>query len=149
MSDTETLSNERKCLDCGAPLGAGREDRKYCDDSCKTNYNNRIRREKNKLKNTSVPAEPGPGELSVPDYIKRIQDIQLKNREILKTLCDDDKPGRIRLRDLIGKGFNLKFFTSETEPTGTGNIYRFCFEYGYRENEDGSVIIICRPREVN
>jgi hypothetical protein len=142
---------QRKCRDCGAELGPGREDRQYCDDGCRTNYNNRVRRERQKavLDNAPVPEpETFRPELSVPEYITRIQDIILKNRKILESLCNEDKPGRIRLRDLIGKGFNTKFFTSETEPTGTGNIYRFCFEYGYREDEDGVVVIICRKREV-
>ncbi|WP_186292679.1 hypothetical protein [Mucilaginibacter corticis] len=87
-------------------------------------------------------------ELSVPDYISRIQEIILRNRELLKELCDEDTAGRIRLRRLEGRGFNTKFFTSEAEPTGSGNVYRFCFEYGYRMTDDEMVIVICREREI-
>lgn len=47
--ETETLIvAERTCKDCGAPLGAGRDDRVYCDDACKTNFNNRKKRERRK-----------------------------------------------------------------------------------------------------
>jgi hypothetical protein len=152
MIDNDTAQKEiRKCRDCGTELGPGREDRQYCDDGCRTNYNNRVRRERQKSQKViaiDAPPEVEKTELSIPDYITRIQDIVLKNRKILETLCDEKKPGRIRMRDLIGKGFNTKFFTSEAEPTGAGNIYRFCFEYGYREDEDGGVVIICRKREV-
>jgi len=135
---------ERKCKDCGTPLGPGREDRQYCDSNCKTNFNNRRR------KGNQKPAddEPEAQQLSIPDYITRIQEIQLNNRRILEGLCSEDKAGSIRMRDLVGKGFNPKFFTSEAEPTGSGNVYRFCFEYGYRLEESGFAVIVCRKREV-
>jgi uncharacterized Zn finger protein (UPF0148 family) len=47
--ETETLTvAERTCKDCGTPLGAGRDDRMYCDEACKTNFNNRKKRETEK-----------------------------------------------------------------------------------------------------
>ena len=137
---------ERVCKDCGAALGAGREDRQYCDDGCRTNFNNRKRRETQKA--VSPELEIVVESLTVPEYITRIKDILLENRAIMESLCDEEKPRRMRFRDLIGKGFNAKYFTSETEPTGTGNVYRFCFEYGYRRDDEGMVVIICRKREV-
>lgn len=33
---------DRSCLDCGKAL-VGRADKKFCDDSCRNNYNNRIK----------------------------------------------------------------------------------------------------------
>lgn len=143
--ETDTLTvAERKCKDCGTILGPGREDRQYCDSACKTNYNNRRRRENQK----PADAQPEAEQLSIPDYITRIQEIQLNNRRILEGLCSEEKAGRIRMRDLIGKGFNTKFMTSEAEPTEAGKIYRFCFEYGYHLEENGFVLIVCRKREV-
>src|ERR1700744_3163860 len=141
--DTLTVA-ERKCKDCGTPLGPGREDRQYCDSACKTNYNNRRRKQN---QNPGMD-QPLVAQLSIPDYITRIQEVQLNNRRILEGLCSEEKPGRIRMRDLIGKGFNTKFITSEAEPTESGRIYYFCFEYGYYE-ENGFVIVIHRKREVN
>ncbi|HZY37400.1 MAG TPA: hypothetical protein VFE53_12160 [Mucilaginibacter sp.] len=135
---------ERRCKDCGTPLGPGREDRQYCDSACKTNYNNRRRRE-----NLETSLQQEPEQLSIPDYITRIQEIQLNNRRILEGLCSEEKAGSIRMRDLVGKGFNPKFYTSEAEPTGSGNVYRFCFEYGYRLEENGAAVIVCRKREVS
>ena len=131
----------RRCKDCGTVLGPGREDRQYCDSDCRTNFNNRKRRE---IQNEISERE----QLSVPDYITRIQEILLNNRRILEGLCSEEKPGRIRMRDLLGKGFNTKFMTSVAEPTGSGRVYDFCFEYGYCE-EDGIVIVVCRKREVS
>jgi predicted nucleic acid-binding Zn ribbon protein len=141
--ETETLvAVERSCKDCGAPLGPGREDRQYCDSACKTNFNNRRTRENQKVAGGQLE------ELSVPDYIRRIQDILLNNRRILESICDPDKPGRVRVRDLLGKGFNKKFITSVAEPTTSGRVYVFCFEYGYYE-ENGWYIIVLREREVD
>jgi len=134
-------TTEKQCKDCGSKLGPGRDDRQYCDSACKTNYNNRRRKENQK-------ANDLPEQLSVPDYITRIQEIQLNNRRILEGLCSEEKPGCIRMRDLVGKGFNPKFITSDAEPTESGRVYRFCFEYGYSE-DNGFAIIVCRKREVN
>lgn len=127
--------SERICRDCGAPLGPGREDRLYCDQNCKTNFNNKKRREQQ------------PKELSGQDYITRIQEVLLKNRSILESLCTEEEPGRLKMRDLLGKSFNPKFFTSE-EATKKGDLYRFCFEYGYHLNVEDYAIIVCRKREV-
>jgi len=144
METQRTVEHEEKvCLDCGQPLGPGREDRKYCSDACKTNYSNRMRR----LARREQEGKPPEAE-SLPDFIQTIQKIQLRNRNILSQLCDEFTVRRVRMRDLIGAGFNAKFFTSQADPTGDGHIYRFCFEYGYWEREDGVVTIVCRPREV-
>lgn len=137
----ETLI-EKSCKDCGAPLGPGREDKQYCDDACRTNFNNKKSREKKKDEQAAAP------QMSIPEYITRIQDTLLKNRELLEPLCDEDNAGHIRMRNLVGRGFNPKFFTSEAEPTANGYVYRFCFEYGYRTDENGMVIVICRKREI-
>lgn len=143
--EIKTLTiTERRCKDCGTVLGPGREDRQYCDDACRTNFNNRKRRENQRADEAGAERE----QLSVPEYITRIQEILLNNRKILEGLCSEEKAGCIRKRDLIGKGFNLKFMTSVAEPTESGRVYHFCFEYGYYE-ENGFVIIVCRKREVN
>lgn len=142
----EQVIQERTCRDCGGALGAGREDRLYCSDACRTNYNNKKKRRDRQPDEQQL--EVVHNQLSVPEYIERIQEIILSNRGLLESLCDEENAGHIRMRNLIGRGFNPKFFTSETEPTGTGNVYRFCFEYGYREDENGMAVVICRKREV-
>lgn len=94
-------------LDCGGPLGPGREDRKYCSDACKTNYSNRMRRATRKEKDNDKPA------VEFPEYILKKLRIQLRNRTILSQLCDEDRISCVRMRDLIGTGFNPKFFTAK------------------------------------
>ncbi|MBK0379361.1 DUF2116 family Zn-ribbon domain-containing protein [Mucilaginibacter segetis] len=123
---------EKLCLDCGTPIKVGRKDKKFCDDTCRTNYNN------NKDKT----------ELSVGDYIKKIQNILEKNRQILDEVLGPDRDKRsIDKRDLLGRGFNVKYFTSRA-PTRQGDIYCFCFELGFREFEDETIMVVRREREV-
>lgn len=141
--ETETLAiTQRKCRDCGKPLGAGREDRQYCDSACKTNYNNRRRREQ-------AQTTTGDQSLNMPEHVIRIQEILLNNRSILETLCTEEKAGTLHWRHLMGKGFNLKYFTSEAQPTGNGHVYRFCFEYGYFIGDEDYVVVVCRMGEVS
>ena len=139
---------ERRCKDCGELLGPGREDRQYCNSACKTNYNNRRRRENQKVNEDHDETGAQPEQLSIPEYITRIQEILLNNRRIMEGLCSEEEAKCIRMRDLVGKGFNPKFFTSEAEPTGSGNVYRFCFEFGYRVADNGFAVVVCRKREV-
>jgi hypothetical protein len=129
------IMENKTCLDCGQPIKVGRRDKKFCDDNCRTNYNN------NKDKSV-VP------ELSVPDYIKKIQTILEKNRQILDDCLGKDRDKKsFEKRDIMGRGFNFKYFTSQA-PTRDGELYRFCFEMGFREVEDERLIIIRREREV-
>ncbi len=99
--ETETLTvAERTCKDCGTPLGAGRDDRMYCDEFCKTNFNNRKKREIRKAGEgqTGLIVLPSAQQLSVPDYITRIQEILLNNRRILEGLCNPEKPRRVEIQ---------------------------------------------------
>jgi hypothetical protein len=79
MENKISENTVRTCLECGLPLGPGREDRKYCNDVCRTAYNNRRR----KVAHDSIkPA--GPEVKLNPDRemaaIRRVQDILLENR---------------------------------------------------------------------
>jgi hypothetical protein len=150
MPASETVeNNEKYCLDCGKVLGAGKLGKKYCDEYCKSNYHNRMNREKKAASVAAPETETAVPKRSYPEHLDRIHEIMLKNRSILKDICDDEHQAiRIRLRNLIGRGFNTKFFTSQSEPTAQGNVYNFCYEYGYREEADGMVVVIYRPREI-
>ena len=126
---------EKLCLNCGEPVGSGRRDKKYCSDACKTDYNN------NKDKNA-------PEEMSVADYIKKIQVILEKNRQVLDEALGKGRDKRsFEKRDIMGRGFNFKYFTSRA-PTREGDIYCFCFEMGFREFEDETIVVVRREREI-
>ena len=62
---------ERLCLDCGEAV-KGRTDKKFCDDSCRNNYNNRLKSENGIVFN-------------------RINSILKKNRTLLSKFNPDGK----------------------------------------------------------
>lgn len=100
---------ERSSLDCGN-LIKGRADKKFCDDGCRNNYNNRHNSE-----DTQV--------------VKKINLILRKNRTILSNFNPDGK-AKVSKKKLITAGFNFDYYT-HTYQTQNANTYIFCYEYGY------------------
>jgi len=129
------VMEEKLCLNCGEPVGSGRKDKKYCSDACKTDYNN------NKGESTAP-------EMSLARYMKRVQQILVRNREILDECLGDKDTVSMDKQDLDGRGFIFKYFTSRTRTKKSGEIYCFNFELGYKETEDDRVIIVRREREI-
>ena len=138
MIDETTTENPKNCLECGQPLGAGRSDRKFCNDVCRTAFNNR-RREENILKEPAEAFTPNPA-------FQKIFNILISNRNMLK-MYDLYVEQPFLLRDMLGKGFNPKYFTSEYTLEGIG-LFKFCFDYGYHITGDGRVYILERPEEI-
>jgi predicted nucleic acid-binding Zn ribbon protein len=140
MEETSAEKPVKYCLECGKPIGASRGDKKYCGNECRTAYHNERRRQLN-------PATP-PDPLTVlaeQHNFKKVFEIILNNREILyyHSLYFGDE---ILLRDLLGKGFNLKYFTSLFTDEN-GFEHPCCFDYGYYLRDE-SVYIIYRPEEI-
>lgn len=106
---------ERVCLDCGAKL-LGRSDKKFCSDQCRNNYNNRLNRDQN-------------------NYVRNVHALLRRNRKILSDLFEEGHH-RIHSDALIAQGYNFTFFTHIVE-TSLGFRWSYCFEYGYRESENG------------
>lgn len=100
---------KRTCLDCGKVL-QGRSDKKFCDDYCRNNYNNKQHREANA-------------------QIRKVNAILRKNRKILKTLNPNGK-AKVRKQELMVKGFNFNYFTN-IYTTRKGHTYFFCYDQGY------------------
>lgn len=113
---------ERKCLDCGAPL-VGRADKKFCDDGCRTNYNNR--------RNSG---ESG--------YLRKVNSILKRNRKILEILNPEGET-KVKWRTLISEGFSFDYITDMYEAT-EGAQYRFCYEYGYLLLDNDEVLLVKR-----
>ncbi|MES2690602.1 MAG: hypothetical protein V4658_09375 [Bacteroidota bacterium] len=112
----------KNCLTCGNELH-GRSDKKFCDDQCRTTYNNRFKTES--------------------AQVKSINSILRKNRKILEgfLLPQKDKTTvNILLKKLSATGFNFTYSTHLLN-TKNGN-YTFCYEYGYRMLDDGFVMIV-------
>jgi len=99
----------------------GRIDKKFCNDQCRNNYNNKL----NKDENTLVTA---------------INRLLRKNRRILKELNPNGK-AKVKRSELEKKGFNFKHFT-HVYKTKDKRIYYFCYEYGYLPLDNGYFALV-------
>ncbi|MDA9555777.1 hypothetical protein N9R54_06040 [Pelobium sp.] len=111
---------EKLCLDCESPI-KGRADKKFCDDQCRSNYNNKLK-------------------INLNSQIKSINAILLKNYKILEKLNPDGKT-KINTSKLIQQGFDFKYFT-HTYTNQKGDIYKFCYDYGYLKIDDHHYLLV-------
>ena len=110
----------RKCINCGETI-IGRSDKKFCSDQCRYMFNNKIKRQNEKL---------------ILDINKTLR----KNRKILKKFNPEGKT-TIRTEYLVKLGFDFRYFT-HTFKTKNNNEYRFCYEYGYLNLDDEKTLIV-------
>ncbi|WP_276363256.1 hypothetical protein [Daejeonella sp. H1SJ63] len=113
---------DRECLDCGAAL-RGRSDKKFCDDQCRSHYNNHLHSAQFKA-------------------LKEINIILRKNYTVLSTLLKAQK-SKIRKDELLKSGFNPDFHT-HLHHTRNGNTYYFCYEYGVLRLEGDVFLVVKR-----
>ena len=114
--------NNRKCLECYEQL-RGRADQKFCNDQCRSAYNNRQLVESNKV-------------------IRTINRILKKNYFILAALNPEGKT-TVLMSDLQKKGYRFDYFTC-TYLARNSRIYYFCYDMGYCELENNKVVIVRR-----
>ncbi|MEM9327554.1 MAG: hypothetical protein AAGA85_17945 [Bacteroidota bacterium] len=108
---------ENRCLECDSPL-IGREDKKFCDAQCKSNFHNRQnRREQATIRSTN-------------QILKR-------NREILRNLLPLEGKIVLTKKDLTDRGYDFRHFTSQFQTKRA--LYYFAYEYGFApiQGEDG------------
>jgi len=108
------------CQECGEPI-VGRLDKKFCDDHCRSRYNNRL--------NTSETP-----------YMRTIIHVLRRNRRILKDL-NPSGTTRVDRSKLRHKGFDFTYFTNIRESENEGRCY-FCFDQGYRRLKDGKFLLV-------
>lgn len=113
---------EKLCPECGKPI-YGRQDKKFCSDSCRNAYNNKLNAD-------------------TVNHVRNINNILRKNRRILETLNPDGK-ATIPKKKLQEKGFDFNYFTSIYQ-TKAGDEYRFCYEHGYLTIEGDRVLLVKR-----
>ena len=99
----------RNCPECGDKI-LGREDKKFCSDSCRNNYNNRINKDATNL----------------------MRNINNKLRKNYRILSDTNTEGKSKTTKakLLSKGFDFEYFTNILN-TKTGNTYYFVYDQGY------------------
>jgi hypothetical protein len=120
---------EKACLNCGLPVGQGRKDKKYCTDACKTEYNNRLKEQKQEV-------------IIIPHYIAEINKIILNNWKVLHDCLGKQGYCKMRVRDLIGRGYNFKYHTAERVNDQDDKVYHFCYDVGYKVVADGEKVIL-------
>ena len=101
----------RTCLACGKPM-KGRADKKFCDDYCRNNYNNRLNSDSTLM-------------------VRNINNTLRKNRRILAEIVSAaERPITVSKQQLLDKGFDFKYITHIYASTA-GKIYNCCYDYGY------------------
>lgn len=123
----QPIETNRKCSyqHCRNTFG-GRSDKIFCSDQCR----NRARRDQIRTEKWNAPRF----------YIK-ISDILRHNHKLLKHLYGEkEEPTVVTGFLLRDSAFNFEFHTRILE-TSKG-IYRFCFEYGWLELENGKILIV-------
>ncbi|CAN5557683.1 hypothetical protein BH23BAC1_BH23BAC1_21500 [soil metagenome] len=123
----ESAAEDKKnCLSCGKKI-QGRADKKFCDDYCRNSYNNQTK-------------------ASVNNLVRNINNALKKNRNILESLLPSkdevSKANRDKLNQL---GFQFKYMT-HTYTNKKGNVYFYCYDYGYLPLEKDWFLIV-RGRE--
>lgn len=117
----------KACQLCEKPL-KGRSDKKFCDDYCRSAYNNDLKSAAN-------------------NFIRNINHALGKNRRILESLLQEGDATAKTSRDkLIERGFQFKYHTQQYYAKN-GNTYFYCYEYGYLALENNWFLIVKRNEE--
>ncbi|MFO0414806.1 MAG: hypothetical protein ACK50E_04070 [Bacteroidota bacterium] len=101
----------------------GRVDKLFCNDHCRVAFHNNKTKDKDNN-----------------NYTRMINALIKKNRNILKSVFEEEV-NSVHYGALVIKGFSFSFFTHET-ASKSGEVFRFCYDYGYRINKEGEVLII-------
>ncbi|WEK17840.1 MAG: hypothetical protein P0Y49_13635 [Candidatus Pedobacter colombiensis] len=111
---------ETRCLCCDK-IVIGRSDKKFCDDYCRSAFNNELN-----ANNSTIISETNK--------------ILKKNRTILQNLNSTDK-SKVSRKELQEKGFNFGYFTGIFR-TSKGSVYIFCYEMGYLSLSNDKVLLV-------
>ena len=117
---------KRTCLECGEKI-SGRVDKKFCSDSCRNSYNNRINSDAN-------------------NFVRNVNNILRKNRRILEELNPNGK-AKVHRDKLLSEGFKFSYFTN-IYRTKAGKEYHFCYEQGYLELDNDWYALVIRQEYV-
>jgi len=110
------------CLSCGKAI-QGRVDKKFCDDYCRNTYNNQSKAFTNNL-------------------VRNINSTLKKNRNIMSSLLGENGDTTKTTREkMLQMGFQFKY-TTHSYTNKKGNLYGYCYDYGYLELENGWFLIV-------
>lgn len=117
---------EKKCLNCEKPI-VGRADKKFCSSYCRSAYHYDRKGQQTNL-------------------VRRINYILKRNREILAKHNPSGK-ARVKKTSLAADGFNFNYFTN-VYKTRKNHEYKFCYDQGYVEWDDGSCTLVIKQEYV-
>lgn len=115
------------CLYCSDEM-RGRRDKKFCSDQCRVSHWNENNRD-------------------VSKFMTNINNYLRKNRRILEGLNPNGKM-KVTKTQLLDEGFRFSYFTNEY-ITKTGKVYRFCYEQGYIELDDGYYALVVKHEYID
>ena len=109
----------RSCCECGMQY-FGRSDKKFCTDSCRSQFHNRKRQNED-------------------DLTRLVNRLLYQNRKILREF---QRQGRkVVHRDLLlRQGFTFNYYTNE-QMTDSSEVYRYCYEQGYKVSDNDFVAL--------
>lgn len=112
----------KTCPECGERV-VGRIDKKFCSDTCRVSYNNRL----------NAPAVR---------YVRNVTHTLMRNRRILLTLNPTGKC-KVSEEQLLRNGFDFRYFTSQYTTRG-GAVYCYCFEQGYLKVDNKLYLLVVK-----
>jgi hypothetical protein len=114
-----------KCLECGE-IVKGRADKRFCTDQCRSQFNNKLNSDRVNL-------------------IRNVNFVLKKNRRIMEGILQNGaevlKHKNIKRSVLLNSGFDFRYMTHR-HITRKGDIYTYCYEFGYRELEENWFMIV-------
>lgn len=116
----------KKCLACEKNL-QGRADKKFCNDYCRNAYNNQL-----KSSNSTI--------------VRNINNTLIKNRRILEAALGSEEMAKTTKEKLLQQGFSFKYLT-HSYTNKKGNVYFFCYEYGYLPLEHDWYLIVKKRQD--
>ncbi len=115
----------RLCLACGKAV-KGRADKKFCNDYCRNAFNNKAKVEES-------------------TNVRHINQLLKKNRHILEELLGGEDMTKHPKTKFVNKGFQFEYHTHQY-TNKKGNIYFFCYEFGYLPLEGNWILIVKRKQ---
>lgn len=118
---------DKLCLECSKPL-KGRVDKKFCDDNCRNAYNNKQNSDQS-------------------NYVRNLNNILRRNRRILQGFIPEGESiGKLPKQKLLSAGFDAIYHTHQY-TNKKGDVYHFCYEYGWLPIEGDWVLVVQRKEE--
>ena len=109
------------CLECDTPI-IGRSDKKFCNDSCRNAYNNKLNSDSTNL-------------------MRYINGKLRNNYRVLSSFNFTDGKYKTTKSKLHSLDFNFEYFT-HLKIYKNGSEYRFVYDIGYKYLEDDWILLV-------